>query len=104
MPAKPNTAAISATTRKVTAQPNIWLLLLGLFRCPTTQAAPHRCALCIAQRYGLPIKLHFTCHQHRLPLNIGPSTGDLYACVLLHIEILAVQIPGWADLYTRVLP
>src|SRR5262245_27408161 len=103
MPAKPKTAAISAIIRKVTAQLNIFFLLLGLFR-RTTQAAPHRHTLCITQRYDLSIKLHFTCHKHRLPLNFGPNTGDLYAYVLLQIEILAVQIPYWADLYTRALP
>src|SRR5262249_34635971 len=102
MPAKPNTAAISAITRKVTAQPNISLLLL--FRCSTAEAAPHRHALRIPQHYDLPIKLHFTCHEHRLPLNLGPSTGDLHAGVLLYVEILTFQVPHWPHLYTRALP
>src|SRR5262245_53490321 len=102
MPAKPNSAAISAITRKVTAQPNIALLLL--FRCSAAEAAPQRHALRIPQRYDLPIKLHFTCHEHRLPINFGSSTGDLHAGVLLHVEILTFQVPRWADLYTHVLP
>src|SRR6516162_9921123 len=101
MPAKPNTAAISAITRKVTAQPNIALLLS--FRCRAAKAVPHRHALCIPQRYELPIKLHFTCHEHRLPLNLGSSTGDLHVGVLLHVEILAFQVPRWPNLYTRAL-
>src|SRR5215510_10105332 len=98
MPAKPNTAAISAITRKVTAQPNIALLLL--FRCSAAEAAPQRHALRIPQRYELPIKLHFTCHEHRLPLNLGSSTGDLHVGVLFHLEILAFQVPRWPNLYT----
>src|SRR5712691_13027290 len=102
MPAKPNTAARSAITRKVAAQPNIALLLL--FRGSTAEAVPHRHALRIPQRYDLPIKLHFTCHEHRLSLNLGPSTGDLYTGVLLHVEILAFQVPRWPNLYTRALP
>src|SRR5262245_40631551 len=101
MPAKPKTAAISAITRKVTAQPNIALLLLLLFRCSAAEAAPHRHALRIPQRYELPIKLHFTGHEHRLPLNLGSSTGNLHVCVLLHVEILAFQVPRWPNLYTR---
>src|SRR4030095_1691402 len=107
MPAKPNTAAISAITRKVTAQPNIALLLLllfrCLFRCSAAEAAPRRHALRIPQRHKLPIKLHFTGHEHRLPLNLGSSTGDLHVGVLLHVEILAFQVPCWPNLYTRTL-
>src|SRR4029450_12551516 len=99
MPAKPNTAAISAITRKVTAQPNIALLLS--FRCRAAEAAPHRHALRIPQRYKLPIKLHFTCHEHWLPHKLGSSTGDLHVSVLLHVEILAFQVPRWPNLYTR---
>src|SRR5439155_26340925 len=103
MPAKPNTAAISATTRKVTAQPNISLLLLLFFRCSTTEAAPHRHALRIPQRYDLPIKLHFTCHEHRLSLNFSLCTGDLHAGVLLEVELLTFQVPRRPNLYTRAL-
>src|SRR5262245_9344839 len=101
MPAKPNSAAISAITRKVTAQPNIALLLL--FRCSAAEAAPHRHALRISQRYELPIKLHFTCHKHRLPLNLGSSAGNLHAGVLLHVKILVFQVPRWPHLYTCAL-
>src|ERR1041384_2075132 len=104
MPAKPKTAAISAITRKVTAQPNIALLLLLFFRCSAAEAAPHRHALRISQRYDLPIKLHVTCHEHRLPINLDPSPGDLDAGVLLHVEILAFQVPRWPNLYTCTLP
>src|SRR5215470_12355164 len=102
MPAKPNSAAISAITRKVTAQPNIALLLL--FRCSAAEAAPQRHALSIPQRYDLPIKLHFTCHEHRLPLNLGPSTGNLHTGILLYIEFLPFQVPHWSNLYTGALP
>src|SRR5215471_7641794 len=101
MPAKPNIAAIRAITRQVAAQPSIALLLL--FRCSAAEAAPQRHALSIPQRYDLPIKLHCTCHEHRLPLNLGPSTGNLHAGILLYVEFLPFQVPRWTNLYTRAL-